>query len=219
MSADWSLWADIPHTELWKAVALSMDIEPTKLPGYDLSCVRDPFFSYPFSRCPQKFKDRLEIAMKHLGRALAPVTYRDPEWNTEVDLQEISRWAASLNSPWDLPAQFPKAKESQLSDIQPSESVQATSSPPDVQPPDPAASSFTSKSKAKQKDMKWIPLAQQYARQYIEERAKKGSYPNQNDIGDHISKRFRDEGILSFTGKAPTGSYIKRYALTGIRAR
>jgi hypothetical protein len=67
--------------------------------------------------------------------------------------------------------------------------------------------------------MKWIPLAQQYARQYIEERAKKGSYPNQNDIGDHISKRFRDEGILSFTGKAPTGSYIKRYALTGIRAR
>lgn len=219
MSADWSLWADIPHTELWKAVALSMDIEPTKLPGYDRSCVRDPIFSYPFSRCPQKFKDRLEIARKHLGRTLARYSYRDPEWNSDVDLKEISRWAVSLNSPWDLPEEFPKAKEPQLSDIQKSELDQSTPSPPDVQPLDSAAPRFSSKSKAKKGDKEWIPIAQKYARQFIEELAKKGSYPNQNIIGDHISKRFRDEGILSVTGKVPTGGYIKRYAFKGIRAR
>jgi hypothetical protein len=196
-----------------------MDIEPTKLPGYDRSSVRDPIFSYPFIRCPQKFKDRLEIARKHLGRALEPYSYSDPEWNSDVDLKEISRWAVSLKSPWDLPEQFPKAKEPQLSDIQKSESDQVTPSPPAVQPPDLAASTFTSKSNTKQGDKVWIPIAQKYARQFIEERAKKGSYPNQNVIGDHISKRFRDEGILSVTGKVPTGGYIKRYALYGVRAR
>lgn len=107
MSADWSLWADIPHTELWKAVALSMDIEPTKLPGYDRSCVRDPFSNYPFHQCPEEFRRRLEIARTHLGRKLMPISFCQPDWKSEVDLQELSSWATELNSPWTFPEKFP----------------------------------------------------------------------------------------------------------------
>jgi hypothetical protein len=108
MGANWSLWADIPHTELWRAIALSLDIEPSELPGYDRSSVRDPIFTYPFFRCSQKFRDRLEIAGKHLGRTLTPEWLCDPEWNSAVELKELSRWAATLNNPWDFPTQFPK---------------------------------------------------------------------------------------------------------------
>ena len=219
MSADWNLWADIPHTELWRAIALSLDIEPRQLPGYDLSSVRDPIYNFPFLRCPAEFKRRLEIATKHLGHELVPVSYCETEWNSEVDLKEIRRWAGSLNSPWNFPERFPRARDPLLSGIGSSESVQATPSPPDVQPPDSTVLTITSKSEAKKGVMEWIPIAQQYARQFIKERAKRGSYPNQNDIGDHVAKRFRDENILSFTGKVPMGSYIKRYALKGIRAR
>ena len=69
------------------------------------------------------------------------------------------------------------------------------------------------------KDAEWISIAKQYANEFIIEKAKKNSYPNQNDIGDHVAKRFRAEGINAAHGKPPSGSYIKRYALTGIRAR
>jgi hypothetical protein len=110
MSADWSLWGDIPHTELWRAVALSMDIEPTKLPGYERSCVRDPFLNYPFHKCPEEFKRRLEIAIKHLGHKLPVWLFHEPLWTSEVEMIEIRKWTASLNSPWSIPKKFPQIK-------------------------------------------------------------------------------------------------------------
>lgn len=69
------------------------------------------------------------------------------------------------------------------------------------------------------KDTEWISIARQYANEFIIEKAKKKSYPSQNDIGDHVAKRFRDEGINAAHGKPPTGSYIKRKALKSIRAQ
>lgn len=110
MSADWSLWADIPHTELWKAVALSMNIEPTKLPGYDRSSVRDPIFNFPFHKCPEEFKRRLEVAMKHLGHKLPARLIHEPPWTSEVEMIEMRKWTATLKSPWTLPKKFPQIK-------------------------------------------------------------------------------------------------------------
>ena len=65
-------------------------------------------------------------------------------------------------------------------------------------------------------DTEWISIARRYANEFI--KATKNSYPSQNDIGDHVAKRFRDEGINAAHGKPPAGSYIKRKALKGIRA-
>ena len=109
MSANWSLWADVPHTELWRAVALSMDIEPVDLPGFDRSCIRDPIFNYPFHQCPEEFRRRLEIARKHLGHKLMPISFSHSDWNSEVSLMEMRTWAAALNNPWDFPAKYPQA--------------------------------------------------------------------------------------------------------------
>lgn len=127
MGANWSLWADIPHTELWRAVALSLDIEPSRLPGYDLSSVRDPIFTFPFYRCPDEFKRRLEIAMKHLGQKLPIWSPRDPLWNSEVTFQDMARWSKSLNSPWLLPKEFPRSEETldERQDIQNQEAASA----------------------------------------------------------------------------------------------
>ncbi len=69
------------------------------------------------------------------------------------------------------------------------------------------------------KDAEWISIARQYAKEFIIEKATKNSYPSQNDIGDHVAKRFRAEGINAAHGKPPIGSYIKRKALKGIRAQ
>ena len=68
-------------------------------------------------------------------------------------------------------------------------------------------------------DTEWISIARRYANEFIIEKATKNSYPSQNDIGDHVAKRFRNEGINAAHGKPPTGSYIKRKALKGIRAQ
>lgn len=110
MSANWSLWADVPHTELWRAVALSMDIEPVDLPGFDRSSIRDPIFNYPFHHCPEEFRRRLEIARKHLGHKLMPISFSHSDWKSEVSLLEMRKWAAALNNPWDFPEQFPGNK-------------------------------------------------------------------------------------------------------------
>jgi len=65
MGANWSLWADIPHTELWRAVALTLDIDPENVLGYDRAAVRDPIYINPFVRCPAEFRRRLDIAAAH----------------------------------------------------------------------------------------------------------------------------------------------------------
>jgi|GEM_PF-7016465 len=65
----------------------------------------------------------------------------------------------------------------------------------------------------------WISIAKQYAKEFIDEQAALHAYPSQQAIGDRIAKRFRNEGITALSGKPPSGSYIKRYALKGIRAR
>lgn len=218
MGANWSLWADIPHTELWRAIALSLDIEPSELPGYDRSAVRDPIFSYPFSRCPPVFLRRLEIAIKHLGRNLKPISFAFTDWNSEVDLQELRLWATSLNSPWDFPEHFPSIKSASYVSGKSSEPSNTNLMPnvASIQSPTPMVQVHEHQAKNLRGEKQWIPKAQEYAKQFIEKQAAVGATPNQNVIGDHVAKRFRDEGVKTQTGKPPTGSYIKRYALKGL---
>ena len=65
----------------------------------------------------------------------------------------------------------------------------------------------------------WLSVARRYGIQYIDSSAKKGFFPNQETVGDHVAKRFIDEGLKTELGKPPTGSYVKRHALKGLRAK
>lgn len=65
----------------------------------------------------------------------------------------------------------------------------------------------------------WITVARAYGQQFIDKQAKSGAFPNQQIVGDHVAKRFVDEGLTTELGKPPTGSYVKRHALKGLRSK
>jgi hypothetical protein len=103
--ADWALWTDVPHTELWRAVALSLDYEPAKLPGLDAR----PIWGGRFDRCPAEFKRRLLIARAHLGNSLEPFTISMGNADgSSVRLDVFRVWGESLKHPWVFPEQFPR---------------------------------------------------------------------------------------------------------------
>ena len=102
-AADWDKWAYMLRSELWQAVALSLNIEPYALPGLDFR----PIIGGPFDCCPKEFRRRLEIACNHIegGRLrFAAPAGRLPYYT--VDLSEFAAWAQSLG--WGLPDPFPR---------------------------------------------------------------------------------------------------------------
>lgn len=65
-------------------------------------------------------------------------------------------------------------------------------------------------------DEDWKLLAQQYAREYVRQQRDRNLFPSQEDLGDHVAKRFRTEGVVGADGKPLAGATIKRHALKGI---
>ena len=92
-SADWDLWAFIPHCEDWQAVALSLDIEP-------------PEYSHRVIGWPPEYERRLKITRAHVENKNLS---RSKTNINNVDLAEFGRWAKSLN--WSLPDEFPHGTE------------------------------------------------------------------------------------------------------------
>ena len=64
----------------------------------------------------------------------------------------------------------------------------------------------------------WIAVARTYGQQFVDKQARSGAFPNQEVIGDHVAKRFVDEGLTTDRGKPPSGAYVKRHALKGLRS-
>ena len=220
MNVNWELWADLPTVQLWEAVSLSLEIEPKRLLGYDHASTRDPIFRFPFAACSTEFKRRLEIATRHLGGSLAVDLLLEPVWESKVKLHDVSCWAAVLHHPWSFPEDYPKSKAISIATAPVTETAQNTmlSNEDGGQRQESATSSLSASIETERNGKEWIPLARRYGKQFLEAQAKLGAYPNQVAIGDHVAKRFQLEGIKTETGKAPTGSYIKRYALRGIRS-
>jgi len=97
--ADWELWAFIPHCEYWKAVALSLDLEPP----VDASAVKG---------WPSEYERRRKITMAHIESKNLKRSRADNGYFS-VDLPVFSAWAHSLG--WSLPDKFPRAVVSQSS--------------------------------------------------------------------------------------------------------
>lgn len=91
--ANWDLWAYIPQCEHWKAVALSLDIEP-------------PENSYQVKGWPLEYDRRLKITSAHIECKSLPRSKTD---FNKVDLSVFSTWAQSLD--WSLPDRFPRVVE------------------------------------------------------------------------------------------------------------
>ncbi len=93
-AVNWDVWLNMPRVVLWKAVALSLNIEPDEA-----------------TATGRAFESRMSLAVAHLADGLL----RHIEVNdvrrvafTRVRLVDISRLAASCQ--WSVPNEFPKAE-------------------------------------------------------------------------------------------------------------
>ena len=103
MAVNWDFWKNIYQVKLWEAVALSLGIEPHKLPGYE------PKSSAPFIDCPEEITERIYIAQSHFGGGLnATIQPNRPKWDALVELRQFKSWASSLPTKWSFPAEFPE---------------------------------------------------------------------------------------------------------------
>lgn len=109
--ADWDLWAYIPHCEYWKAVALSLDLEP-------------PEHQNSVKGWPPEFERRCKIAEAHIEAKILKLS-KAKNGYFSVDLSAFSEWAQSLG--WSLPDRFPHGVEAQTA---PAAKVEAKSGLP-----------------------------------------------------------------------------------------
>lgn len=97
---NWSKWRNVPEIKLWEAVALSLDIEPSKIKHHFYRHI------HVFADT-QEFEDRLFVAKSNLGQGkrltpsvnnlLSPV-------DTLLQIPKFVAWALSIR--WEMPEQF-----------------------------------------------------------------------------------------------------------------
>lgn len=187
--AKWMKWMNEVEAELWQAVALSLDIEPKRLPGMNYH----PIVGEPWDDCPEDFKERLEVAANRISELIEPGD--GVEWQkqrTRVRLVKLRSWASALPAPWSFPNEFPVNKGT----AEPAKAIRKTESAP---LPD-----------------SWVEMARAKAREFIKTQAERDLYPSQNTIADAVAREFRAVGVVGREGKPLSGATIKRHALQGI---
>ena len=91
---NWNKWANVAAVELWEAIALSLNIEPTYNPqGTRLD-----------------FDSRMDDALFHLrkGGMLQMAEQKPRRHCSMVRLADVASLAAACVPAWDVPAEFPK---------------------------------------------------------------------------------------------------------------
>ena len=100
---NWDKWGHMRDVELWEAVALSLNLEPDKLPVYLGAFER--FGDDPFRICPQTFLDRLQVANSNCGISLGFKQVHKLKARCLVDLPAFGAWTVKLNIP-NIPPAF-----------------------------------------------------------------------------------------------------------------
>lgn len=102
---NWDKWRHMIEIEMWEAVALSLNLEPDKLPVY--LGAYELFGDNPFSICPPKFQERLQIANSNCGVSFPFNAMHALKARCLVYFPAFGAWAAGI---WpDLPSEFPIA--------------------------------------------------------------------------------------------------------------
>lgn len=91
----WDRWGHMRDVELWEAVALSLNLEPSELPVY--LGAYDRFGDDPFKICPPPFLDSLQIANSNCGISLGYKPVHKLKARCLVDLPNFATWALSLH--------------------------------------------------------------------------------------------------------------------------
>ena len=105
-SPRWAKWGLMPQIEIWQAIALSLQIEPSEVRLHPFGWMDD---IPPFDES-EEFNDRLDILKAHvLGNSYPKVrTLRlDDEWyKSQILMSEFSHWASTIVKFHQLPDQL-----------------------------------------------------------------------------------------------------------------
>jgi hypothetical protein len=144
VKANWEKWGRIPLAELWEAVALSFDVEPSSLAkrlGLEWFMADDS--NSPFEECEFKdFQELIDIAVSNVKSGELRVTSRDftNTSRSTVRLSVFADWAESepqmqpqtaQSLRWDLPDQFPRESNPAIIETSSNKS-DAAGTPPDL---------------------------------------------------------------------------------------
>jgi len=110
-SPDWQYWRQIPHVVLWKAVALSCNIEPRRErladTEYWINCARwghaEKVGRY------RGFHDRLEIATARISELVVASVNMGEANAAQIKLPEFAAWALSMQ--WEIPQELANIAE------------------------------------------------------------------------------------------------------------
>jgi len=99
---NWNKWRHVPNAKIWEAVALSLDIEPSKVEHSSTSWMAE---QHMFEES-EEFDDRIFVAGRNLGGGgLTPkVLSMDDRSDSIVSLSEFAAWSLSIN--WNVPPKF-----------------------------------------------------------------------------------------------------------------
>ena len=100
---NWDVWLHVPTVRLWEGVALSLNIEPSRVVMHRIGSNEALAAGRPVFREEEEFKDRLFVATRNL--AVAPELKlisesKHPEYS-EVSLSGFAAWARSVK--WKVP--------------------------------------------------------------------------------------------------------------------
>ena len=99
----WDKWRHMRDVEIWEAVALSLNLDPDKLPVYLRAY--DKYGDDPFRICPPQFLERLLVVNSNCGKSFGFKPVHNLKARCLVDLPEFAAWALKLSIP-DLPPEL-----------------------------------------------------------------------------------------------------------------
>ena len=199
---NWDKWGHMRDVELWEAVALSVNLEPEKLPVYlgAFECFGDD----PFRICPQTFLDRLQVANSNCGISLGFRPVHKLKARCLVDLPAFGAWAVKLNIPNIPPALAAMAA--------------TATTVPVVMPAQTAATPALVVAEVAEDEPatpNWKMQIQTEATALCLRLRKSGANPTTNSIVDSMSKWCVDNGIMTDGGIHPSANYLRTHVLGG----
>ena len=105
---NWNKWKLIPNAEMWRLIALSLDIEPSKVKIEPNSWMVG---SKVFEES-QEFKDRIDVLQANAGRQgllkLEAININSP-LDCKIQIANFAKWAISVE--WIIPQELVKISE------------------------------------------------------------------------------------------------------------
>jgi hypothetical protein len=205
---NWREWKHIPEMEVWKACALSVDIDPNSMESergnWMTEASHGPFFttdSFPSTEIKEEFALRLRVLKANLGNreyftpgilSMIGAAYH------YVQLDEFAYWAVNIMGWQTAPPEFIGiATQRKFAESVSSEQPSGKDQPTGVE-----------------KSEHWKMIIQSEAANLWKRLVTQGCSPSISSIVDDMAKWCREKKVLTGGDFYPSREYLRRHVLS-----